>query len=118
MIDFFWLMFESLVTIFQAFIIVWFTTGFLESKYENPMRSLAFWITDLVLTAAILIANAFTVFEGPAILIYCIILFVYALLFLQGTILKNYSPPLRRLPVSHWSAVVLRLLHLRCYRCL
>lgn len=89
MIDFFWLMFESLVTIFQAFIIVWFTTGFLESKYENPMRSLAFWITDLVLTAAILIANAFTVFEGPAILIYCIILFVYALLFLQGTILKK-----------------------------
>lgn len=77
-------MFELLVNIIENFIIVDFMVRFLGSKFEGKKKHVGFLAIWILLIAEISFFNYVTPFEGIAILISILTLFVYARLFLKG----------------------------------
>lgn len=84
-----WGIFEIAVNLYQGFVVLYFTFRYLGDKkgrkyFHSP--SIAF---AALLALAVSILNSITVFEHFYALIYAVIIFIYSLICLKGTILNK-----------------------------
>lgn len=84
-----WGIFEIAVNLYQGFVVLYFTFRYLGDKkgrkyFHSP--SIAF---AALFALAVSIMNSTTVFEHFYALIYAVIIFIYSLICLKGTILKK-----------------------------
>lgn len=80
-----WILIELSATIVQAYLIVMFTHDFLGGKLNvKKDRVVKLWMW-LLFSASIVVCNLITYFEGIAIVIFALLLFIYSALFLTGS---------------------------------
>lgn len=84
-----WGIFELLVTVFEAFIIVFFISGMLERKYRFKNAKAVVIIGALFLAAVITTMNFLMIYEGLFGVIYSAIYFIYAAIALKGSVVKK-----------------------------
>lgn len=84
-----WSIFEILVTVFEAFIIVFFISGMLERKYRFKNIKAAVITGALFIAAVITIMNSLMIYEGLFGVIYSIVYFIYAAVALKGSVVKK-----------------------------
>lgn len=89
MYDPLWQIFELSINAFQGFVFSYFIFGILKLKPRFKHRSIPFLINALLIFITITFFNSITYFEGVAAFIYSLIVFIIAVLFLQGSILKK-----------------------------
>lgn len=85
----FWSIFEILVTVFEAFIIVLFISGMMDRKFRFRNRKLTVIAGALPLALIITIMNSLMVYEGLFGIIYSVAYFIYAAIALKGSIIKK-----------------------------
>lgn len=82
--------FELLINAFQGFLFMYFTFGVFEYKENIRIdKRIAFAIGTAAYFITVTIFNFITVFEGLAAFSYSLIVFIIALIFLKGTIIKK-----------------------------
>lgn len=81
------IIFELFVNLIETFLILEFVTKYLGSKYGDNKRIVGFLLTWLIAFAELSIVNHITIFESFATLIPVIIYFIYAVIFLNGSVL-------------------------------
>lgn len=84
-----WGIFEIAVNLYQGFVVLYFTFRYLGDKKDRKYfhsPSIAF---ASLFALAVSIMNSTTVFEHFYALIYAVIIFIYSLICLKGTILKK-----------------------------
>lgn len=79
-----WLTVELAATLVQSYIVVRFTHDFLGGSRDAKTDRVAMCIMWLLFAAATTLANYITYYEGPAIIIFAMLLFAYSTLFLGG----------------------------------
>lgn len=84
-----WIVFELAVNLFQGIVFAYFICGSLGYKDRNINTKILFSICALLIFSALTISNYLTYFEGVAIFVYFLILFIFSLIFLKGSILKK-----------------------------
>lgn len=84
-----WIVFELAVNLFQGIVFAYFICGSLGYKVRNIYTKILFSICALLIFSALTISNYLTYFEGVAIFVYFLILFIFSLIFLKGSILKK-----------------------------
>lgn len=82
----FWELFNLAANAFETFIILYFTAEFLDKKRTGKTFFISFAVTWTVFFTVVTVSNYFTEFEGIATFLYCALIFLFALLFLQGKI--------------------------------
>lgn len=87
--DFLWVLLEHAANLYQGFLCVYFVYKFLGSKPQKKFFSPVNIYFSLAIAVIISIFNAITPFEDLAILIYFVILFVYAVVACKGGIFKK-----------------------------
>ena len=87
MTDIVWLLFDLLVNLFQSFIYFHFAFNVLACKSKNVLTP--FFSGVFIFFLAITTFNYITAFEGVAIFIYSLILFIFILFFTNGSIPKK-----------------------------
>ena len=84
-----WNTFEALVNLYQGVMIFYFTFSLLTENNEKVFWKSPGIVCGIVLAIAITIVNAITVFEHFIFMAYIVFVFLYALVFLDGTLLKK-----------------------------
>ncbi len=88
MTNFFWELFEIAINFFQGFIMIFFAHSFLGDKRgRNYVKSGL--IYSIILAAVITIFNTITFFEHFYAVLYFIIIFIYAVFNLKGSLLSK-----------------------------
>ncbi len=96
-----WWIFEILVNIYQGFIMTFFVYSYLGSNKNQAFIKSNGLLFAMIFAIAITVLNIVTgIFEHFCALIYIVILFIYALFFLKGSLL-------RKLFASAYATVVL-----------
>ncbi|MGN0607175.1 MAG: sensor histidine kinase [Oscillospiraceae bacterium] len=90
MSDILWGVFETLVNLYQGVIVTYFIYKYLGDKKGREYLHSPAMLYAVLLTVAVTMINAETVFEHFYALIYVVIIFVYSLISLKGTILKKF----------------------------
>ncbi len=80
-------LFETGINILETFIITWFYTSYLGSKYNDKRKYVVFVLAWAVAFAEVCIINNVTAFESIGSFIPIVRYFIYALLFLKGPVL-------------------------------
>ena len=89
MIQILWIIFELAVNLFQGIVFAYFICGTLGYKEININKKVLFLLCVLSIFSALTVSNYFTYFEGIAIFVYFLILFIFSLIFLKGNVLKK-----------------------------
>ena len=89
MIQILWIIFELAVNLFQGIVFAYFICGTLGYKEININKKVLFVLCVLSIFSALTVSNYFTYFEGIAIFVYFLILFIFSLIFLKGNVLKK-----------------------------
>lgn len=84
-----WTIFELSASLYQGFLFAAFTRKFLGCDLNKKTDIITYSATSLLLFASFLISNSITHFEGIAVMVHCIPLFLYALIFLSGSLAKK-----------------------------
>lgn len=84
-----WNVFELLVNVYEGFIIFHFVCSFLDFNFKNQKNKIIFSVGVLGHVVLVTIINSLTFFEGVIGLIYPVAVFVFTLVFLDGSILKK-----------------------------
>ncbi len=79
--------FEYAASVFEGFLLVSFTFDYCGWKKEKSLPIL--WMCRIIFAAAIILLSTITFFEGIGILLFAFILFIMALLFLDGTLIQK-----------------------------
>lgn len=87
--DILWNIFEILVTVFEAFVIVFFISGMLGRKYRYKNIKAAVIAGSLSIAAVITFMNTLMIYEGLFGIIYSVIYFIYAAIALKGSVIKK-----------------------------
>lgn len=87
--DILWNIFEILVTVFEAFTIIFFISGMLGRKYRYKNIKAAVIAGSLSLAAVITFMNTLMIYEGLFGIIYSVIYFIYAAIALKGSVIKK-----------------------------
>lgn len=82
----FWEIFNLTANAVETFIILYFSAEFLGKKYTGKKFYISFGITWAVFFCVVTISNYFTEFEGIAAFLYCLLIFLFSMLVLQGKI--------------------------------
>lgn len=84
-----WTAFELAVNLFQGFLFMYFTFGVLEYKSARINPKIPFIAGSLAYFATVTLFNYLTYFEGLAAFAYSLIVFIVAILFFKGSLLKK-----------------------------
>ncbi len=84
-----WLLFELIVNVYQGFVMSYFMYSYLGDKKRVKFFKSKGVLFAFIFAAAITTMNFITYFEHVYALIYGVILFVYALLYLKGTLMRK-----------------------------
>ncbi len=87
--DAIWNVFELLVNVYEGCIIFHFVCAFLDFNIKNQKNKIIFLVGILGHVVLVTIINSLTFFEGVIGLIYPVAVFVFTLVFLDGSILKK-----------------------------
>lgn len=79
--------FELSINLIETFLVTWFYTTYLGSKYNGTMKYISFLIMWVFAFAEVCIVNYITFFESIATYIPIIIYFVFGIIFLKGHIM-------------------------------
>lgn len=85
----FWAIFEYVVNIYQAFLIMHFVCSSLNHNYHTKKGKIIFVLGSIGNAILITVFSTITIYEGLLGIIYSIYLFVFSLLFLRGALLKK-----------------------------
>ena len=89
MTNFPWLLLELGVNLLQGFLFTYFLFGCLEIKRMKKAPAIPFLLCTLTVFGAISLCNLVVTFEGVAIFVYALILFLFAVIFCEGSILNK-----------------------------
>ena len=89
MVDIMWIALELAANIFETFLAVYFVMSSFNNKCKILNVKTTYLIGILSMTIIVSLLNNFIVFEGLLGLIYAMCYFVFALIFLNGSILKK-----------------------------
>lgn len=79
--------FELSINLIETFLVTWFYTTYLGSKYKGTMKYISFFIMWILCFAETTIVNRITFFESIATFIPIVMYFSFSLLFLNGPVL-------------------------------
>ena len=85
----FWVIFELFINLLQGFFGAYIMIGCLKVRKYKRQKPLLYILCTLVLFAAITFSNYNAYFEGIAIYVFALILFLFALAFLSGSICQK-----------------------------
>lgn len=86
-----WTVFELVINLFQGFVYSNCAFGMLKCKKSDKARKLAILSLSFILFALITIFNYVTVFEGMAIFLYALIIFLFTCFFCEGGLVQKIS---------------------------
>ena len=89
MVDIMWIALELAANIFETFLAVYFVMSSFNNKCKIFNVKTTYLIGILSMTIIVSLLNNFTVYEGILGLIYAMCYFVFALIFLNGSIFKK-----------------------------
>lgn len=84
-----WNVFELIVNVYEGFIIFHFVCAFLDFNIKNQKNKVIYLVGILGHVVLVTIINSLTFFEGVIGLIYPVVVFVFTLVFLDGSTLKK-----------------------------
>lgn len=84
-----WYTFEIMINIFQATITLYFNYAYLKHKNAKKFFSIEGLVFILLFSLTISVMNMYMTYEGLYAFVYSLILFIYSVMFLQGSILKK-----------------------------
>ena len=84
-----WTAFELFVNIFEAFVGMHFVCVFLGEDVKKRAGLVKWIFLSFLMASVTTILNSFMIFEGVFILAYIVAVFLYALIFLQGTVIQK-----------------------------
>ena len=87
--DFLWLLFELGINLLQGFLFAYFLFGCLELRRWKKTSALPFLLCTVTIFLAITVCNLVVTFEGVAIFVYFLVLFLYSVIFCKGSILNK-----------------------------
>lgn len=86
--DVLWLIFEILINVYQGFMVTYFVYKLLTPK-NSRYTKVAFCLCWVGIVTILTLMNYLTVFEGIGSFVYFAVLFLYALLMLNGNVVKK-----------------------------
>ena len=89
MLDFLWSLFELLVNLFESFVYICFICSFLKHDFSTSRGKIIFIGSSVVFAAFVTAIDSVALYEGVLGIIYSLYYFIFALLFLHGTVLKK-----------------------------
>ena len=89
MINVLWTIFEVLINVFQGFAFCYYSYRYLNNKGIKPFIFSMGSVFSLILAATITFFNYITIFEHFWALLYCLIVFVYAIIKLKGNLIDK-----------------------------
>ena len=89
MADTLWILFELLITVFESFVCIYFVCAFLKHDFSTSRGKIIFIGGSVIFSALVIAINNLTIYEGILGIIYSFFYFVFALLLLNGTVLKK-----------------------------
>ena len=89
MSDFLGFLFELGINLLQGFLFAYFLFGCLELRRWKNAPALPFILCMLAVFLAITVCNLVVTFEGVAIFVYALVLFLFAVIFCEGSILNK-----------------------------
>lgn len=84
-----WNVFELLVNVYEGFVIFYFVCAFLDFNIKSQKNKIIYLIGVFGHVVLVTFINSLTFFEGIVGLIYPVAVFVFTLVFLEGSILKK-----------------------------
>lgn len=87
---FVWTVFDLLINFMQGTFFAYFSSGCLGYKKDSKTNPLKFLLCSFLVFAAITISNYLSVYEGAAIFTYTLMLFLFSLAFLNGTVAQKF----------------------------
>lgn len=84
-----WTLFELIFSLFQSFLFLGFARLFLGCNLKKIKDVVSYILASVIFFLVIVVSNYITAFEGVAVLVFTIPIFIYALCFLEGTITKK-----------------------------
>ena len=84
-----WNLFELLINIYEGFIVFHFVCSFLNFNIKNRKNKIVYISGSLGYTAVVTVINNLSAFEGILGLIYPILVFAFAVVFLEGGTAKK-----------------------------
>ncbi len=84
-----WTVFEFLVTVFEAFVIMHFVCAFFDHSFTSRKGRLIYISGSLCYAFMVLIINSLTPYEGLIGIIYSVYIFVFSLIFLRGKVITK-----------------------------
>lgn len=84
-----WKVFEIAVNIYEGFNIFYFVFSFFDYNSKHPKTKVIFSVGVLIYTIVVSVINQITFYEGVAGVIYIIIVFLFTLAVLYGSVIKK-----------------------------
>lgn len=84
-----WTIFEVLINVFQGFIFCYYSYRYMNNKGIKPFIFSIGSVFSLILAATITFFNFITIFEHFWALLYCLIVFIYAMIGLKGALIDK-----------------------------
>ena len=84
-----WILFELFINLLQGFFGAYIIIGCLKPKRLKRQKPLLYLLCTLILFAAITFSNYNAYFEGIAIYAFALILFLFSLIFLSGSVCEK-----------------------------
>ncbi len=84
-----WTVFEFLVTVFEAFVIMHFVCAFFDHSFTSRKGRMIYISGSLCYAFMVLIINSLTPYEGLIGIIYSVYIFVFSLIFLRGKVITK-----------------------------
>lgn len=85
-----WDLFELLINVYEGFIIFHFVCSFMEFNFRKRKNRIAFLIGSLGFAVVVTMINAISSFEGIMGLVYPLFVFLFAVIFIEGNIVKKF----------------------------
>ena len=84
-----WIVFEFLVTVVEAFVIMYFVCAFFDHSFSSKKGRTTYICASVCYALMVLTINSFTFYEGWIGIAYSIFIFVFSLIFLRGKLLTK-----------------------------
>lgn len=84
-----WTVFELFVNLFEAFVGMHFVCVFLGENVRKPPGSIKWVFLSFIVASITTFFNSFMIYEGIFMSVYIVAIFIYALFFLEGSVLQK-----------------------------
>lgn len=84
-----WTAFELFVNIFEAFVGMHFVCVFLGENVRKPPGCIKWVFLSFIVASITTFFNSFMIYEGVFMSVYIVAVFIYALIFLEGSVLQK-----------------------------